>query len=519
MYLRDFVRRCANSYPAKTAFIHADQGRTWKEMHERSSRLASALQSLGLRKGDVTGILSMNRIELAEHWFACLKIGVARAGVNWRYSSREMAHTVQDCGLKALIVAADRVPQIVEHIDEWRARGVKLIGFGPGHGLDYDYETLLARNNREPDYPVLQDGDWAMIGYTSGTTGLPKGAILSQRAVCESAVRNVLANNYTPEDVRLYVTNPAGINIFQLCFNLITGMTTVLDDYDTARFLQLIEQHRVTTVTVIPTILRRVIDELKAGHYDVSSLRQVCYGTMPITPTLIRTAYDALGCTFMQRYGVSESAGAIAALRDSDHRLALQGDAELLTSVGRTMLHADVSIRDEEGREVPPGELGTVWIRSETLMSGYLNLPEETAEALALPWLKTGDFGRMDERGYIFLGDRKKHMIISGGMNVYPLGVENVLAEHPAVREAVVIGMPHPEWGEAVVAAVSVLPGSQVTAEELIAHCRPRVAKFEAPKHVAIMDNLPQGNTNKIDKRRIKEMLRDHLPWAAEIEQ
>lgn len=518
MFLRDFVARCANSYPAKPAFIQGAQRRTWAEMHERSSRLGAALQALGIGKGDVTGILSLNRIELAEHWFACLKTGIGRAGVNWRYSSREMIHTIKDCDLKALIVGADRVPQIAEHFDELRTRGVKLIGFGTGHGLEYDYETLLAQNPREPSYPELAPDDWAMIGYTSGTTGLPKGAILSQRAILESAVHNVLANNYKPEDIRLYCTNPAGINIFQLCFNMITGMTTVLDDYDTLRFLQLIEEHRVTTVTVIPTILRRVIDELKTGHHDVSSLNQVCYGTMPITPALIRTAYDALGCTFMQRYGVSESAGAVAALRDSDHRAALDGDTDLLTSVGRPMLHADVSIRDEEGRELPRGELGIVWIRSETLMSGYLNRPEETAEALAPPWLKTGDFGRMDERSYIFLGDRKKHMIISGGMNVYPLGVENVLAEHPGVREAVVVGMPHPEWGEAVVAAVSIVPGSGVTADELIAHCKARVAKYESPKHVEIMESLPQGNTNKIDKKRIKEMLRGRMPWAAEVE-
>jgi len=518
MFLRDFIPRCASSYPDKTAFIHRDTHRTWTDMHRRSSRLGAALQSLGIRKGDVTGILSMNRIELAEHWFACLKTGIVRAGVNWRYSTREMLHTIRDCDLKALIIAADRVPQLAEHLDELRGAGVKLIGFGPHHGLDYDYEALLAANDREPDYPPLGDEDWAMIGYTSGTTGLPKGAILSQRAICESAIHNVMANNYGPDDVRLYVTNPAGINIFQVCFNMLTGMTTVLDDYDTVRFLELVAEHRVTTITVIPTILRRLIDEIRSGHYDVSSLKQVCYGTMPITPALIRTAYDTLGCTFMQRYGVSESAGAVAALRDSDHRLALQGEPELLTSVGRPLLHADVSIRGDDGSELPRGELGTVWIRSETLMSGYLNRPEETAEALALPWLRTGDFGRMDERGYIYLGDRKKHMIISGGMNVYPLGVENALAEHPAVREAVVVGMPHPEWGEAVVAAVSLVPGARVRPDELIAHCKHYVAKYETPKHVEVFDTLPQGNTNKIDKKRIKELLRDKMPWAIEVE-
>ncbi len=514
MFLRDFVVRCAHTYANKVAYIWRDERRTWKALHERSDRIAAALQGLGMRKGQVSGMLSRNRIEPAEHWFACVKAGIVRAGINWRYSAREMMHTIRDCNLKVLVIDAACVEQLAEHLQELRAAGIKLVGFGGSHGLEYDLETLIRKSDRKPDYPPLVDDDLIMIGYTSGTTGLPKGVLLSQRAVRESAVHNVLVNGYSPESVRLYVTNPAGINIFQMCFNCITGMTTVIDDYETKRFLELIEEHRITTVTLIPTILRRVLDELKIGHHDISSLKQVCYGTMPATPSLIRQAYDTLGCTFMQRYGVSESAGAVAALWDSDHRLALAGEPNLLTSVGRALLHADISIRDDEGQELSLGEQGTVWIRSDTLMAGYLNLPEESADALRLPWLRTGDFGRMDERGYIFLGDRKKNMIISGGMNVYPLGVENVLAEHPAIREAVVVGMPHPEWGEAVVAAVSLVPGKQVTAEEVIAHCRISVAKYEVPKFVQIMDNLPQGNTNKIDKRAIKEMLIGQLPWA-----
>ncbi len=513
MFLRDFIARCAHTNGSHTAYICRDRRRTWKEVHERSDRLGAALQNLGSRKGDVSGILAHNNIELAEHWAACIKTGIVRAGINWRYSQREMLHAIRDCKLKTLLVDAASVPQIAEHLDDLRAAGIKLIGFGGAHGLEHDYESLIRDNDRRPDYPPLADSDLIMIGYTSGTTGLPKGALLSQRAIRESAVHNVLANGYSPEDVRLYVTNPAGINIFQMCFNIITGMTTVIDDYETQRFLDLVDEHRVTTVTLIPTILRRVLDELKKGHHDISSLKQICYGTMPATPSLIREAYATLGCTFMQRYGVSESAGAVSALRDSDHRLALREEPELLTSVGRALMHADVAIRDDDGNPVATGEQGTVWIRSDTLMDAYLNRPEETAEALVLPWLRTGDFGRMDERGYIFLGDRKKHMIISGGMNVYPLGIENVLAEHPGISEAVVIGMPHPEWGEAVVAVISLAPGATLSARDVTEFCRSRVAKFEVPKHVEIMDSLPQGNTNKIDKLGIKKMLAGRMPW------
>jgi acyl-CoA synthetase (AMP-forming)/AMP-acid ligase II len=517
MFLRDFVKRCSHAFPEKAAFVHRENRRTWREMHERSERLASALHALGMRKGDATAILSHNRIELAEHWFACLKGGTVRAGVNWRYSQREMLHAIRDCNARVILIEDSCVKFLAEFIDELKAEGRVFVGIGKEHGMEYDYESLLAKASDSFDYPALSDSDVAMLGYTSGTTGLPKGVILTQRNVRESVVHNVIANGYQHHDVRAYVTNPAGINIFQMCFNIATGMTTVLDDYETQRFLNMVEEHKITTVTIVPTMLRRILDELRTGHYNVSSLRQICYGTMPSTPALIRSAYDALGCTFMQRYGVSESSGGVAALRDEDHRLALNGEPELLTSIGKALLHADISIRDDDGQPVAPGELGTVWIKSDTIMTGYLNLPQETAEALALPWLRTGDYGRMDERGYIFLGDRKKHMIISGGMNIYPVTIENALAEHPAVRESIVVGIPHPEWGEAVAAAVSLVPGAKATTEELIAHCRGRVPKWEVPKHLEIFDDLPTGNTDKLNKLQIKEALSSssQLPWLA----
>lgn len=515
MFLRDFVERCANGFPDRIAFIHGDERRNWAEMHDRSDRLGAALQTLGVKKGDVVAILSHNRIELAEHWFACLKTGMVRAGVNWRYSEREMLHAIRDSDAKAIIVEARCHDLIAPHLEELMAEGRHFIGFGGDHAFTHDYEALLAKAGR-PAYPELADSDWAMIGYTSGTTGLPKGAILTQRNVREAAIHNTLANGYTYQDVRLYVTNPAGINIFQMCYNMICGMTTIVEDYDTRRFLDALQEHAVTTVTVVPTMLRRIVDEVRSGNYRFPALKQVCYGTMPTTPALIRSAYDALGCTFMQRYGVSESSGAIAALRDADHKRALQSDPELLTSVGRPLLHADVSIRDEDGRPVKTGELGTVWIKSETIMAGYLNLPEETADALRLPWLRTGDFGRMDDRGYIFLGDRKKNMVISGGYNVYPIVVENALAEFPGVGEAIVVGVPHPEWGEAVVAVVSMAPGASASARELIDHCHGRLAKWETPKYVEFFNELPLGNTDKLNKRQVRDILisSGRLPWT-----
>lgn len=518
MFLRDFVRRCAEKFPHDLAYIDADRRSSWAEMHVRSNRLARALQELGITKGVRTAILSHNRIEIAEHWFACMKTGAVRAGLNWRYSSREMMHVIRDSDARAIFVEAKCAASLAEHFDELAAEGRIIIGFGGAHDLPLDYERLIASVDADPVLPDLEEDGLGAIGYTSGTTGNPKGVLLSNRNLLTSLVFNNMVNGYTKQDVRIYVTNPAGININTMCMNIITGMTTVLENFQAERFLDQIEEHRVTTVTVVPTMLRRIVDDVKNGHWDISSLRQVCYGTMPATPALIRDAYATLDCQFLNRYGVSESTGAIALLDDHGHQLALSEDVSLLRSIGKAMPHADIQIRDEDGRELPRGEQGLVWIGGDTVMQGYINLPELNAKTVFGSWLKTGDFGRMDERGYVFLGDRQHNMIVTGGFNVYPNAVENALAEFKGVGEVAVFGMPHPQWGEAVVAAVTVQAGAAVTPEALDRHCRENVSKFEVPKHIAILPALPRGNTDKVDKRAIQTLFAQpgKLPWTLE---
>lgn len=513
--LRDYVAHCAQRYSSKTAFIHNDEHRTWQQVHRRSDQFAAALQGLGLGHGDRVAILSRNRIEIAEHWFACLKSGMVRVGINWRYSLREMLHVARDSQVKFILVDSTCVSEFEDGLAESEKSGCVIAGFGENHGLALDYETLLAAH-ATPKYPPIASEDLAMIAYTSGTTGLPKGVVLTHEAVHDNALHTVLELGFQTDDVRAYVSNPAGVNIFQVCFGMFTGMTTVLDDFETERFLELVRKYRITRVTLIPTMLGRVIEAVKRGGHDVSSLKQIYYGSMPTTPALIQSAYEVLGCEFVQGYGVSESCGPIAALTNEDHRRALAGKPELLRSIGKAFLNAEMSVRDDEGAAVAPGKLGTIWIKSGTIMKEYLNLPEETASILELPWLKTGDHGYMDEEGYIYLGDRKKHMIISGGMNIYPTSIENALAEHAAVHEVVVVGVPHPSWGEAVVAVVSLRSDAQATVQELLDHCDGRLPRWEIPKYLEIVDELPQGNTDKLNKRQVLEHLIQpgRLPWA-----
>jgi len=514
MLLRDFIGGCAATYPQDLAYISGDIRRNWMQVHARTDWLAAALQSLRISSGDSVAIMARNRIEIAEHWLACLKIGAIRVGINWRYSPREILHVIRDSNAKVILVEAGCVAALEPYFTDLRAQGCRFVGLGPGHGLELDYETLVRAGGR-PDCPPLADTDGALIGYTSGSTGLPKGVLLTQANVRESAIHLSLGAGFSFGDVRLPFMQPAGVNIANTCMNVVTGMTVIIEEFDAGAFPDLVAQHRVTHASLVPTMLRRTLDTLRTGHHDVSSLRQIMYGTMPTPPALIRSAYETLDCRFLQLYGASESSGPVTVLRDSDHRRALAAEPELLTSAGRVLPHARVSIRGEDGRELPQGESGRVWIGGDIVMAGYVNLPEETRDALSPPWLRTGDLGRVDERGYIFLGDRKKNLIITGGMNVHPGSVENALAEHAAVAESVVVGVPHPEWGEAVVAMVTLRPGTAATADELVRHCKPRLPHWEVPKHITVAATLPQGFTNKLDKHAVRQALIESgaLPW------
>lgn len=518
MLPRDFIQRCARSFPEKTAYIDGDRKRTWKEMDERSDALGAALQGLGVGKGDVVAVLAQDRVEVFEHFFACMKTGALRTGINWRYSEREMTHIVRDSDARAIIVQAECVELLADHLPALQAEGRHVVGFGEGHGLPLDYETLLGEAGT-PELPSLEDDDLIAISYTSGTTGLPKGAMLTQKGVRASLTHTTLGIGLRHDDVWASVFPAAGITLLIGCFNLVNGMTTVLPDgyFKPRRFLELVEENGVTSTILVPTMLKQVTEEQREHPHDTSTLRLMAYGSMPATPAMIRGALDTFGCGFQHWYGATEGTGGwYAFLLEDDHRHALEEEPELLTSCGRPLLHMEMSIRDEGGGELPPGEVGEVWVAGDTVMAGYLNQPEETEEVIEGRWLKTGDMGRFDERGYLYLGDRKKFLIITGGYNVYPVVVENALAEHPSVREVTVLGIPHPDWGEAVVAAVVPAPEKALSSKELVDFCRERVGRFEVPKHVEIMEELPKGVTAKVQKHEVKAYFDEHpeaLPW------
>jgi acyl-CoA synthetase (AMP-forming)/AMP-acid ligase II len=281
-----------------------------------------------------------------------------------------------------------------------------------------------------------------------------------------------------------------------------------------------IEKFRVTSTLIVPTMIQRVLAEVQVNPYDLSSLRVLMYGSSPATPKLIRETRERLGVAMIQTYGQTESSGGwLTVLTEEDHKLALSSEPQLLRSIGRVGLHYECSIRDEQGQPVPPNAKGEIWLRGESVMKGYLNLPEATAEALPGDgWLRTNDIGRMDERGYVYLLDRQKFMIITGAVNVFPTTVEAVVSEHPGIQEVAVLGVPHPEWGEAVVAvAVRRASHPELTAQAVIAFCDGKLSRPETPKHVVFVPELLKTVNGKLRKNDIRSWLLQtdsHLiPW------
>lgn len=518
MLMRDYLAAQARSWPQRTAYVVGDRRHSWEQTASRSWRLAAALQELGVGKGDVVATLSRDGHATIEVWFACATMGAVRTGINWRYAPREIEHILRDAHVSVLLVEGGAPEAAVDSLDLTGIASLRhVVGIGDHH-KELDYEALLAGQEslERESWPDLSGQDDLAISYTTGSTGLPKGAVWSQQSVVDAQLNTWLQSGARHDDVFLHCLPAAGVPILLATWNVFVGGTiVVMSQFSAGEALRLIEQERVTSTLLVPTMMLDVLDHPTRAECDLSSLRLVVYGSAPATPALVRRAIDAFGCELQQWYGSTEGVGGwFSILHDADHRWALENDPALLQSCGRPTLHTELRIADDDGQPLPVGEVGEVTVRSSTLMTGYLNLPQETAEALTDGgWLRTGDVGRLDDEGYLYLVDRKKFLIITGAYNVYPVVVENVLAEHPAVREVTVVGAPHPRWGQEVVAVV--VRESDVDEQDLIEFCQGRLATFEVPKRIAFVGELPRGATGKLLKREVASWFAD--PTAEQV--
>jgi long-chain acyl-CoA synthetase len=500
----DVIRRHAVVRAGVVALRHHEREVTYAELDERSNRLAQALLASGVTGGARVAYLGRAAPEVIELLFAVSKIGAVIVPLNWRLSARELAGVLEDSQAPLLIADAGYV-QTAEALASRASRPLGLRVVSAEHPAAF--EPWLAAHDPVDPGGRGEPGDVIVQMYTSGTTGVPKGVLTTHRNLAAAAATSSRwgfdANAISLTPLPLFHIGGIG---WVYC-GLWHGATTILvSEFEPAGVLETLERRQVTNPIFVPTMLNMLTAVPGAAERDYSALRSITYGASPITTTTLRAALRTFGCDMIGLYGLTESTGGVVHLDGPDHDP--DGPRQhLLRSAGRPYEWVELRIVDPASNEdLPPRSVGEVWLRAPNVMAGYFNRPEETAHALTPDgWLRTGDGGYVDEDGYLFLTDRVKDMIISGGENVYPVEIEEVLTQHPGVAEAAVIGVPDERWGEAVMALVVARDHHPPAAEDLLAFARERLAGYKLPRSVDYVDELPRTPTGKVLKRELRE--------------
>ena len=507
MFHFDWIQRHAERTPDKLALVDAASGREWTyaDLNARANLLASFLgDELGIRRGDRVSILAQNSAEYFELLFACSKIGAILNTLNWRLAPPELAYILNDCTPRVLVYDASFADVVVQLKEDavWEAEIVIGDDAVPGEAASiFAYEAALAQGSPVPvSSPRLNyDDTWAIL-YTSGTTGRPKGAQVTYGNFFYNAIGIGQGIALTSQDVNLVVLptfHAGGLGLYAAPTFHFGGTVVVMRNFDAAEMLRLIEKWQVTVVFLVPAIYMALADLSDFDRYDLTTVRSWGSGGSALPPALV-TRFAERGIIIQQGFGMTETGPTVFFIPEADA-------VRKAGSVGKPVLHTDVRIVDREGRVLGPGEIGELCVRGGNVTTGYWNRPEATAEAIVDGWLHSGDAATVDEEGFFTIVDRWKDMFISGGENVYPAEVENVLYEHPAVAEVAVIGVPHPRWQEAGRALVVLREGQTADEAALIAFCEGKLARYKIPKSVQFVDALPRTAAGKVLKRQLRE--------------
>jgi acyl-CoA synthetase (AMP-forming)/AMP-acid ligase II len=501
------VERHALERPDAPAIRFGDRQWSWAEWASRIRRAAGALRAAGVERGHSVAFLDKNHPACLELLFAAASIGAVTTVVNWRVVGEEIVHVLHDSGARVLFVGAE----LRATVEEAAARvptleRIVVVG-GPSHSDDSDdeYESLLAAAAPVEAAAEVDESDTALVIYSSGTTGRPKGVLLSQRALVNHAANLAPAFPFDEGDANLIAMPLFHVGgIGYALFGIRAGVLTIITREPDAESVLGAVRAGATHAFFVPPVIARFLDAGDAATATISGLRYVVYGAAPMPLPLLHRALDTWPETnFVQVYGQTELCGAVTALSDADHRDA--GRPELRLSAGKAVLGTQIRVVDPEtGNEVPIGTPGEIWVRSNQNMSGYLNRPEATADTItADDWVRTGDVGRLDADGYVYIEDRLKDLIITGGENVYGPEVESVLIEHPAIADAAVIGVPDDFWGESVMAIV--VATAEVDPGDVIEFCRRHLAGYKCPRTVEFAESLPRNASGKILKASLRE--------------
>ncbi len=499
------------------AFVEFERDRrfTFADLNQRCNRIANALIEHGVKPGDRVATLLKNGIEFIESYFAIAKIGAVMVPVNWRLVANEISYIIADSGATTLISDADFDATVAKLND---SDSVKLHSYirvncpdkptaVPEYAVDYDSITRTA-SDAEP--PVgAGDDDLLFIMYTSGTTGHPKGVMHSHRCMLWAELTSMTTSDMRGED-RFLLPMPMFhvgclVPVSQLVHRGATGV--IMRDIDMGLMFKAIEQEKITITMSVPALLQFMLVAPEREQHDMSSIRWIATGASPVPVSLLKS-YRDIGIAIHQAYGLTESCG--------PGTLLLPGDAEArVGSCGKPQMHTEARVVDDKGEDVTPGsgEVGELILAGQHMMLGYWNKPEATAEALRDGWLYTGDLCTLDEDGFITICDRKKDMIISGGENIYPAELENVLAGSPEVMEAAVIGIKSEKWGETPLAIVVAAPGTSPSPESLKAYCRENLAGYKVPQLYELVDALPRNPAGKLLKPQLRERFPDPAPF------
>jgi len=508
MHLTQPVHRAARHTPNRLATVFGERQHTYHQFSDRVARLAGAFQQLGVSPGDRIGILAHNSDRYVEAYMATFWAGGVTSAINTRWSHAEILHQLHDSRPRLLLVDdafLDQQQALVHNAPS--LQHVIYMGDNTAPENVHRYEALIESHAPVED-ALRRDDDLAMIVYTGGTTGRSKGAMLSHANMLHASVGMLAMGCGAGDSLLLAVPmfHMAGIQMMFANF-IGSGTQFVIPRFTPEATLHALQAHRPTSLMLVPTMLQMLLADKHINSYDLSGLQRVFYGAAPITEALLLQALEKLpGVEFIQGYGMSESG--ITLMLPGRYHTAEGRALGKLRSAGFAAPLAEIRIVDPLGYDLPHGTAGEITVRGPMVMQGYWEQPELTAQTLREGWLHSGDVGYMDDDGCVFIVDRTKDMIISGGENVYSAEVENALASHPDVQMCAVIGLPHARWGEVVHAVVVLHSDREVTAEALIQHCQERIAGYKCPKHISFRSNLPLSAAGKLLKYKLREELK-----------
>ena len=508
MQLHNSLDFFAREQPDKVALSDGARQLDYAGACGHANQLANALSAQGLGRGDRFAVLAKNCLEYPLFYFGGSKSGAVPVPLNYRLAPKELAYIIEDSGAQ-LVIARGELAEAIESVraDLGNVKTWVALDAPAREGwIDYG-DWLAAQPDTAPDTWGTGGEDLYQM-YTSGTTGRPKGAVLTHQAVAMNLVQQLSALRMNPDDHVLIVAPlyHAAAAVSSLGAVGAGATMSIHEDFSPVDVIGALSDGGVTMTTLVPAMIQAclvMVPDAAERSYD--KLHTVVYGASPIAAETLRTAIDTFGCEFAQGYGMTETVAAVTVLTPADHRKALAGRPELLLSAGRPLPGTEIRIVDDNDQPVPAGTVGEIVARGDQLMKGYWNLGTASEEALRGGWMHTGDAGILDEEGYLFIQDRVKDMIVSGGENIYPREVENALFEHAAVADVAVIGVPDEKWGEAVKAIVVLREGAAASGDELITHCKTELAGYKRPRSVDFIEVLPRNASGKVLKKELRE--------------